>query len=78
MPPFFMSDYTRFHHTDFLLDDWFIASVRHPTPETEAFWRAFLAQHPQQAEAVAKARQLVLGSPTYPKPRPRKPTWRRP
>jgi transmembrane sensor len=61
MPPFFMSDYTRFHHTDFLLDDWFIASVRHPTPETEAFWRAFLAQHPQQAEAVAKARQLVLG-----------------
>lgn len=51
--------YETFTAVDFALDERFRRWVRAPSPETDAFWTAFLDQHPNQRATVAEARLLV-------------------
>lgn len=44
---------------DFISDDFFIRSVKHPTPQTEAFWLEFLEVFPHQVETFRKAKQAL-------------------
>jgi transmembrane sensor len=51
--------YTGYTPEDFAADDRFIRWVTLPDAETELFWREWLAQHPEQAETIREARELV-------------------
>ncbi|MDI9859370.1 FecR family protein [Flectobacillus roseus] len=44
---------------DFISDDFFIHSVKHPSPKTEAFWLEFLEVFPHQADTFVKAKQAL-------------------
>ncbi|MEC5143002.1 FecR family protein [Chitinophaga sp. 212800010-3] len=55
-----LSDYKDFGITDFLADDFFIASMRRPGDSTAEFWDAYCSVYPGQRETFEKARHLVL------------------
>lgn len=40
-------------------DDYFIQSLKSPTPESEKFWQEFLLNYPYQKEVLYEARQLA-------------------
>lgn len=50
------------HYTpeDFLKDDDFIQWVKNPTDAQILFWENWLNAHPEKAEAVVKAKQIIL------------------
>ncbi len=51
--------YQAFETDDFLLDDFFISSMKHPDAATEKFWQDFEQAHPSQSEKLSEARKLV-------------------
>jgi ferric-dicitrate binding protein FerR (iron transport regulator) len=54
-------NYHQFNAEDLAADDYFNEWVCSPTPETEAFWKAFLREYPERYYPVEEARQLVTG-----------------
>ncbi|MFB9863601.1 FecR family protein [Rufibacter immobilis] len=52
-------DYSTFSPKDFVKDRYFQQWVICPDPSTEAFWQAWLAQHPFKQEDVAEAREII-------------------
>lgn len=52
--------YEYFEVDDFLNDPSFIQWVKRPDASSQAYWQAWLAQHPEKACPVEEARQLVL------------------
>lgn len=53
------TDFSKKTFEDFLQDDFFLSSMRHPTPETEAFWNAFEQSHPADREEYRAAKECV-------------------
>jgi transmembrane sensor len=51
--------YKQYTAGEFATDDAFIAWVKTPDSEQARFWNGFLQMHPQQAQAVNEAQQLV-------------------
>ncbi len=62
-----MGDYYHFSVNDFVMDEYFQAWVWKPTDENSAFWRDWLSHHPDKAENVEKAREMLkkLNFPKY-------------
>lgn len=62
-----MGDYYHFSVNDFVMDEYFQAWVWHPTDETNQFWRAWIARHPDKANTVEQARDTLkkLKFPKY-------------
>ncbi|TDB62336.1 FecR family protein [Arundinibacter roseus] len=54
-------NYDQYLAEDFAADDYFKEWVCEPTPETQAFWQAFLAGYPERYYQVEEARRLVIG-----------------
>ncbi|MDO1451248.1 FecR domain-containing protein [Rhodocytophaga aerolata] len=52
--------YDQFTLHDFILDDFFIAWVKSPEPQSTIFWEDWLMKHPEKRALVEEARQLVL------------------
>ena len=52
--------YENYTPEDFLKDDDFIQWVKNPTDEQRFFWESWLTIHPEKAETVAKAREIIL------------------
>ena len=46
---------------DFLIDDFFIRHVLHPTSESEATWEAYFNLHPEKIIPANEARMIILG-----------------
>lgn len=57
-----MKDYQHYETGDFILDDDFLQWVRHADAGSNAFWEAFLQEHPQQQRAIAEAREFILAA----------------
>src|SRR5690606_39481587 len=55
-----MKDYADFDAGDLAQDEFFVRWVKEPTPELEAKWVAWLAEHPDKAEEVEEARRMIL------------------
>lgn len=51
--------YLPFELMDFVLDEDFQDWTRHPNPEREAYWQAFLLAFPQKTGAVTSARRVL-------------------
>lgn len=51
--------YLVFETLDFVMDEEFQDWMRHPTPDREAYWRAFVVAFPQKKEAVEAAWSLL-------------------
>lgn len=54
-----MNRYTSYEADDFVQDDFFCHWVLNPDSEAEVFWKNWLAEHPDQQDAVLKARVIV-------------------
>ncbi|WP_031526952.1 FecR family protein [Dyadobacter crusticola] len=54
-----MKEYQNFSAEDFLWDDAFRRWVLQPSPQDHARWESWLADNPQKAETVNRARELV-------------------
>ena len=52
--------YEKYTPEDFLKDDDFIQWVRNPTDAQSLFWENWLTTHPEKAQTVAKARDIIL------------------
>ncbi|RRB04405.1 FecR family protein [Larkinella rosea] len=52
--------YQNYQLEDFLKDDDFIRWVKNPTVKQNHFWESWLMEHPDKAQTVALARQLIL------------------
>ncbi len=52
--------YRTFLTEDFIQDDYFIQWVNNPDIDSSLFWKAFLANYPEQREAVFRARVIVI------------------
>ncbi|WP_266206056.1 FecR family protein [Pontibacter kalidii] len=52
--------YQNYRASDFAADEDFIKWVQQPTEEMDAFWDAYLQEHPWQRTAVQEARKMVL------------------
>ncbi|RIV26963.1 iron dicitrate transport regulator FecR [Fibrisoma montanum] len=64
-----MKPYASYSAEEFALDDLFVRWVQHPDDEeVVAFWQVWLAQHPECADTVDIARELILtgSQPTLP------------
>ncbi len=53
-------DYSRFSVADFVTDGYFIRSMKHPTEESEAFWKSWIINHPHQESIINEAKQIIL------------------
>ncbi|RAV28488.1 FecR family protein [Sinomicrobium soli] len=49
--------YKNYSGDDFLKDDDFLMWICAPDPESDAFWKAFLLQHPEKSGTIAAARK---------------------
>ena len=52
--------YENFEIEDFLQDEYFVKWVRHPTPETDYFWKLWLEKHPEKKSLIGLASEIVL------------------
>lgn len=52
--------YEQYTVEDFTLDESFRQWVQEPTPINTHFWKTWLAQHPEKAEALEEARTILL------------------
>lgn len=53
-------DYRDFSTEDFVLDSFFQSWVKHKTPASNEFWKAWVVANPGKARAVEEARELLL------------------
>lgn len=54
------NDYGQYATADFLHDQDFLAWVKYPTAESDAYWAAVGEQYPQKAPQMREARSLIL------------------
>ncbi|HLT79413.1 MAG TPA: FecR domain-containing protein [Cyclobacteriaceae bacterium] len=54
-----MKDYVHFCVNDFVMDANFQDWVKNPGPESDAFWRAWMADHPQKLAEIEEARYIL-------------------
>jgi ferric-dicitrate binding protein FerR (iron transport regulator) len=54
-----VKDYVHFTVNDFVMDEFFRAWVKSPDPETNLFWRSWLAAHPQKVAVIEEARYIL-------------------
>ncbi len=54
-------NYYQYTAEDLAADDYFMEWVCTPTPQSEVFWREFLADYPERYYQVEEARRLVVG-----------------
>ncbi|SDM48784.1 ferric-dicitrate binding protein FerR, regulates iron transport through sigma-19 [Catalinimonas alkaloidigena] len=52
-------NYQHYTTQDFMMDDRFQQWVQHPTPASDAYWEAWLANHPEKTEEVEEARRML-------------------
>ena len=52
-------NYALYLFEDFLLDDFFMESVKRPTDETVAFWNQFLESNPMQVNTFKAAQMFI-------------------
>lgn len=57
--------YSTYEIEDFLEEAAFRNWVQAPTKFTDQYWKGFLALHPEQADKITQARQLLLGMENY-------------
>ncbi len=55
-----MTNYEAYTSAELADDEYFSTWVRHPDAASDAFWQAWMAEHPEKRKSVAEARQLVL------------------
>lgn len=53
-------NYQSYTSEDFVADEFFQQWVLQSTPESIAFWNQWMVQHPEQAETIEEAREVVL------------------
>jgi transmembrane sensor len=53
-------DYSKFAVEDFVSDEYFIKWVKRPDGETIAFWTAWISKHPETAQRIREAKEIVL------------------
>ena len=53
-------DYQAYTAEDFILDQKFREWVLHPDPESNLFWKTWMAQHPEKVAVIEEARELLL------------------
>ncbi|MDN5213251.1 FecR domain-containing protein [Fulvivirgaceae bacterium BMA12] len=51
--------YENYALEDFLADDFFIQWVKNPRPESEYFWKSWLAKHPEKTAIITRAKTIV-------------------
>lgn len=54
-------DYSLFTADDFIIDDFFLQWVRSPNVESNAFWKHWIAAHPQKQEEIKQAINFIVG-----------------
>lgn len=52
--------YENYRPEDFIKDDDFVQWVKNPADEQIAFWGKWLSEHPEKAQSVAAAREIIL------------------
>jgi len=52
--------YEEFELYDFLQDEEFVEWIKHPTPQTDYFWRLWLEKHPEKKPIVGLAKEFIL------------------
>lgn len=52
--------YPLYSTEDFIQDEHFQKWVRHPDPDSDKFWKDFLAEYPHKAESIEEAREFIL------------------
>lgn len=52
-------DYTRFTANDLIADEYFLRWVRFPDADSDAFWKSWIAAHPEKKEEVQLALQFI-------------------
>ena len=55
-----MMEYSDNNVERFIMDDNFQNWVKHPTAESASFWEKWIAEHPEDAEEIQKARLIIL------------------
>lgn len=53
-------DYQTYTLLDFITDEYFKSWVLEPTAEQDYFWQSWIANHPEKAKEVSKAREFIL------------------
>ncbi len=59
--PLSIEEYMTFSTEDFLLDDFFICSMEHPSENSESFWQSFLQQPDVNPVHFLEAKELLAG-----------------
>ena len=54
-----MREYQKFSVNDFAMDEYFQSWVLHSNDATEAFWNAFLIDHPEKSTTLNEAREIL-------------------
>lgn len=54
-----VKDYVHFCVNDFVMDSYFQDWVKNPSPETDAFWRTWMEDHPQKVAEIEEARYIL-------------------
>ena len=52
--------YSKYTLEDFLMDDFFIQSIKNPSEESENFWSEFILNNPQNIEEFVQAKEILL------------------
>jgi ferric-dicitrate binding protein FerR (iron transport regulator) len=52
-------NYESFQVREFVMDEYFQRWILTPDAETEAFWRSWLEQHPDQEETILEAKRII-------------------
>lgn len=60
--------YNQYTVADFLNDEEFVAWVKYPTAERDAYWEKVITTYPQKDSQVQQARELILLLNSIPKP----------
>src|SRR5688572_30432076 len=53
-------DYIFYKAEDFITDEYFIQWVKQPSEGADAFWNAWISQHPEKEVVIREARQVIL------------------
>ncbi len=54
-----VKDYTKFSGREFAMDEYFQSWILQTNKGTDAYWKLFLEDHPEKAEAVEEARDIL-------------------
>lgn len=52
-------NYRNYNLDDFLSDNYFVEWVKNPSPESEYFWKNWMSKHPEKADTVSLAKEII-------------------